>query len=275
MDGQPLAVSCTPTEAAFLAGLLGASALVGMADPFTGWLAAEIETAWATARKELAQKHFIEVQPDGTIVMDIGVATLMETWAQADASLLLTATGAGGMEENSNFHLRGRLAVEQRITNDGIIWLTPLEDTAAVYGEVIRRLRLREQPAAPGLQATLSEAVFIRARTAAAGQGAAAADEVLRQARLPAATAAALAAALAAPVVNGAVAALARRTTGWEVAGMGVLEGPAGLWRLRAFTREGQNWVEIVPCSGQDARQELRRVLNRVLREPLTVVTEV
>jgi len=274
MDGQPSAVSCTPTEAAFLAGLLGASTLVGMADPFAGWLAAEIETAWATAREELARRQFIEVQPDGAIVMDIGVAALMETWALADTSLLLAATESGGVKENSNFHLRGRLAVEQRISDDGSVWLIPLEDAAAVYRQVIQRLRLREQPAAPGLQATLSEAVFIQAQTAA-GQGVAAASGVLRQARVPAVTAAALAEALAAPVINGAVAALARRTAGWEVAGMGVLEGPAGLWRLRAFTREGENWVEIVPCSGQDARQELRRVLNRVLREPLAVVTEV
>lgn len=275
MDGPSLAMSCTPTEAAFLAGLLGADMLVGMADPFHGWLVDEIEAAWIAARQKLARRRYIEVQPDGKIIMDVGVATLMETWAQAQISLLLTWTTSNGLAQNCSFHLRTPWALEQRISADGVIRLTSLADAAAVYRRIVQSLQLQRQPAAPGASAALPETVFVRARTAAAGQGTIAAREMLREAQLPAVIAEALAEALTTPVVNGAVVALARLSAGWDVAGMGVLEGPAGLWRLRAFTREGENWVEVIPCRAQEAREELRRVLNRVLPKPLVAVEEI
>lgn len=274
MDDQPLTIACSPSEALFLAGLLGATSLVGLADPFQGWLADEIEAAWADARASLERRRFIEVQPDGRIVMDIGVATLIATWALADASLLLTWTVPGGIAENSNFHVRQRQVVAQKTTEDGTIYLTPLEDISAAYRQVVQRLRLQDQVAAAGTRASLPEAVLARARVAAAERGAEAASAVLREARLPVVTADSLAEALARPVANGALAALARCGASWDVAGMGVLEGPAGLWRLRAFTQGGENWVEVAPCDARSARAELRRVLNRVLPEPLAVNEE-
>lgn len=271
MDEQPLAVTCSPFETAFLAGLLGATSLVGLADPFHGWLADEIEAAWAEARATLAGRHFIEVQGDGRIVMDIGVAALISTWAFADASLLLTCTMADGLAENCNFHIRQGRAVEQKVTEDGKISLAPLKDVSVVYRQIAERLQLRDQPAATGARASLPEAALARARVAAAERGAGAASAVLQEAQLPAATADALAEVLARPVFNGALAALARCGIGWDVTGMGVLEAPSGLWRLRAFTQEGENWVEAVPCDARRARAELRRVLNYVLSEPLFV----
>lgn len=274
MDEQPLAITCSPVEASFLAGLLGGTALVGMADPFQGWLADEIEAAWADARASLTSRRFIEVQGDGRIVMDIDVAALIAAWAFADVSFLLTCTTAEGRVEECNFHVRQGQAVEQRMTENGTIRLTPLKNVAAVYRRIADRLRLRNQPAATGARASLPEAVLVQARAIAAERGAAAASAVLRQAYLPTATADALAEALATPSLNGALAVLARLEIGWDVAGMGVLEGPSGLWRLRAFSQEGENWVEVVPCDAEGARTDLRRVFNRVLPEPLAVNKE-
>lgn len=274
MDEQSLAITCSPVEASFLAGLLGATSLVGLADPFQGWLADEIEAAWADARAALADRHFIAVQGDGRIIMDIGVAALIATWAFADVSFLLTCTTVEGPVEECHFHVRQRQAVEQRMTTEGAIRLVPFEDVAAVYRQIAERLRLRDQSAATGTRASLPEAALARARAIAAERGAEAASTVLRQAYLPIATADALAEALATPSLNGALAALARHGTGWDVAGIGVLEGPSGLWRLRAFSQEGENWVEVVPCDAEGARAELRRVFNRVLPEPLVLNKE-
>jgi|GEM_PF-746630 len=264
-----LTITCSPIEAAFLASLLNANTLVGMVDPFHGWLADEIETAWANAREALAGQRFIEVQPDGGITMDSSVAALIGTWASADASLLLTFTANGEPTSLRNYHLTQQMAVAQWITDAGAIQVAPLQDAAAVYSEVVRFWRLANQSAAPGSRGSLREAALTQARSVAAGQGSKTAAAILSQARLPEATVSALAEALAAPVGNGALAALARRGAVWDVAGLGVMEGPMGLWRLRAFTQEGENWIEIIPCSAVEARSELRRVLNRVSPKPL------
>lgn len=269
MNSDTSTISCSPVEAAFLASLLGASTLVGMADPFHGWLADEIEAAWGDTRQALAERRFIEVRPDGKIVMDSGVAALIETWASAEASLLLTCTANGESTALRNYHLTKDMAVAQWPSDAGAIRIAPLQGAAAVYREIGQFWRLANQSAAPGVRCSLREAAFTQARTLATGQGPKAAAAVLAQARLPEATTAALAETLAAPVANGALAATARRGAAWDAAGMGTLEGSAGLWRLRAFTQDGENWVEVIPCSAAEARSELRRVLNRVLPKPL------
>lgn len=262
-------ISCTPIETAFLASLLGASTLVGMADPFHGWLADEIEAAWGDARQALAERRFIEVQPDGKIVMDAGVAALIQTWASAEASLLLTFAGNEEPAVLRNYHLTKEMAVAQWPSDADAMRITPLQGAAAVYREIGQFWRLADQNAVPGVRCSLREAAFIQARALAAGRDLKVAAAVLTQARLPEATAAALAETLAAPVATGALAAMARRGAAWDVAGMGILEGMAGLWRLRAFTKDGENWVEIIPCNVAEARSELRRVLNQTLPKPL------
>ena len=37
-----------------------------------------------------------------------------------------------------------------------------------------------------------------------------------------------------------------------------------------AFTWGGEHWVEVIPCDAAGACQAIRRVMNRVLPEPLS-----
>lgn len=269
MGGEPLSLTCSPAEAAFLAGLLRADALVGLADPFAGWLTAEVEAAWETVRAALAARHFIAVEADGAITMDTGVATLMSVWALADASLLLTCTDQKGTE-TCNYHLTASMAVEQRILTDGIVHVVALRNVSAVFTRLIQKLRLNGQPAAAGPRIALAADALGEVRRLAADKGAEAAVAALRRHRVPESATEPLASTLAAPVFNAALAVLARRQSGWDVAGVGFLEGLTGLWRLRVFVSEGEQRVELIPCSAVEARRELLRVINRVSPVPIT-----
>lgn len=268
MDNTAASITCSPVEATFLASLLGADMLLGIQDPFLGWLTEEIEEAWEQTRQALADRRFIEVQPDGGIVMDIAVAALVGTWAFPEASFLLTFTPADGTQQRCSFHLTSNLGVEQSQADDATE-LTALEDAQAVYRRILQVFGLKDQLAAPGSRAALPEASLIEARACAVEGGEAAASRALQKAGLPEETAESLACTLTRAVANGALVALARRTTTWEVGGLGLLEGANGLWCLRSFTRDGENWVEVTPCDAARARQEIRRLMNRVLLESL------
>ncbi len=268
MDNDVPTITCSAQEMVFLAGLLGADMLLGLEDPFWGWLAEEIEAAWQQAREALAARRFIEVQPDGSIVMDVAVATLVGTCAFPEASFLLTVTPAGGAPTVRYFHLTRHLAVEQAPEPEGYR-LTALEDPASVFERVTAMLGLDDQPAAPGGSGRLRGTELTQARTLIEDSGPEAAQAALERAGLGSETAVALTETLARPTRNGALVALARREVTWEVAGMGLLEGENGLWRLRAFTRRGEDWVEVIPCTAGEAREALRRVMDRVLPEPL------
>jgi len=270
MNDTVLRITYSPIEATFLASLLGADMLLGIQDPFLGWLTEEIEDAWNQARSALAERHFIEEQPDGSIVMDTAAAALIGTWAFPEASFLVTFTPLDDSPQICSFHLTRNLAVEQAQVSDAI-QLTALEDAQAVYWRILEMMRLKEKDllAAPVPGVKLSESHLRAARARAVEVGEKGALEALREAGLPENTAQSLASTLAKPVANSALTALARRSTTWEASGLGLLEGTNGLWLLRSFARDRENWVELVPCDAVQARQEVRQVMNRVLPEPL------
>ncbi len=269
MNDTTLMITCSPVEATYLASLLGADMLVGLQDPFLGWLNEEIEETWNQVRAALAERRFIEVQANGGIVMDTAVAALVGAWAFPEASFLVTFTPAEGTPQTRAFHLARNLGVEQTQA-DEVVQLMALEDAPAVYRRILEVFRLKDQSAAPGPGGSLPEAHLREARSRAVEEGEAAAFRLLQDAGLPEAAAQSLARTLAQPIANGALAALTRRTTSWEVGGLGLLEGSNGLWRLRSLTRDGENWVEMIPCDASQARREIRQAMNRVLPQPLT-----
>jgi len=269
MENDAVQITCSSVEATFLASLLGARMLLGIEDPFRGWLTEEIEEAWSRARAGLAERRFIEIQADGGVVMDPAVAALVGVWAFPQASFMLNFTSGDGPTERRYFHLTQTLGVEQVLTAEAAVQLTALEGAPAIYRRVLQIFRLGDQAAAPGNPAMLTEALLIQARARAIESGSGAAQKVLQQGHLPEATARSLARTLADPIANGALVCLARRTTTWEVSGLGLLEGRNGLWRLRSFARDEEPWIEAIPCTAVQFGEEIRRVMNRVLPEPL------
>ena len=268
MDQVP-AIICSAREMTFLASSLGADTLLGVADPFVGWLADEIEQARDQVQTELAGRSFIEIQPDGGIVMDVAVAALVGTCAFPAASFVVTSTPAGGETVMRYLHVTKQLAVEQaEVTEPAAAYrLTALENGKAAYERVLQIFGLDGQQAVSAPGGELPEASLIQAREAATEAGREEAHKVLAEAGLSNDAAAALAETLVNPIANGALVALAHQETSWDVGGLGVLEGKNGLWRLRAFTRGEENWVEAIPCDAAEAHEAIRRVMNRVLPE--------
>ena len=276
MENEAPVITCSAQEMLFLAGLLGADTLLGVDDPFFGWLTEEIEEAWQQAQESLVERRFLEIQSDGDVVMDVAVAALVGTCAFPDASFILTYTPAGDQATTRYFHATRHLAVEQALSGESISTcrLTALEDARTVFERVTEIWQLNGQQAASSGSGVLPEADLTGARLAAVESGLEAAQMALREAGLDAPVAATLAEALVDPVANGALVALTRRETAWEVAGLGMLEGRNGLWRLRAFIRDGENWVETIPCDATATCEAIRHVMNRVLPEPLSDAEE-
>ncbi len=263
-------ITCTPAEAAFLASLLGAHTLLGLSDPFHGWLADEIGEAWERARTTLAERRYLEVAAEENLVIDTMVAALIGTWAFSQASFLLTVTRFDRTARYA-FHLTRHLGVEQIEEDPSQVRLTALRDAAAVHQRIVELLGLQEQAAAASRPAAMPATALFEARAAALASGCEGAREVLAQAGVDPEIARALAETMADPRANAALVALVPRVAAWEVGGLGVLEGRNGQWRLRRYSRGSEEWVEAIPCAADEMRHEVRRLMNRVLPEPLSV----
>lgn len=268
---QTLSITLTGSEISLLASLLGGDTLLGIDDPFIGWLTEEIEEEWQLVKASLADRRFIELVSDEEVVMDVAVAALVGTCAFPEASFAVTYAEAGNEPSTQYLHVSDELVVEQLAVAApaGSYRLTALEDRKSILEYTLELFGLDEQHAIAASKGELPRTAIARARDLAAGGEPGAVKAVLREAGLPESAASALGETLLDPIANGALVGLRQEETTWDVAGMGFLAGSNGMWRLRSFTRSEEEWVEVIPSDALEVRETIRGVVNRVLPSPV------
>jgi len=247
--------------------MLGSDTLLGVDDPLAGMLTEEITRAWQISRVALKSKGYISESGEGVIAIDPAAAGLLGTWALPEAYVIATYSQDSRPVLSRHYFMTRHLAV-RRISIENGYYLEAVRPDE-IHAEIRAMFGLVGQPAAPGTQVRLPEPVFSRGRQMAAQRGADAAYTLLSESTDEPGdtltTLSALSATLAGPHASGSVTAMSKQATTWEVSGLGLLEGPQGLWRLRSFTRDSRNWVEAIPCDAMTLGAEIRKAVNRVL----------
>lgn len=259
MQDTPLTFQCTGAELFCLSALLGGEYLVGVADPFTGWLTEEIQEAFVQIQANLITRRYLIPQDAGELQMHPAIAALVATMIQPKVIILVTLTGSTGASVQQNFYQREPLFVAA-ITEDGEAYtLTTIDSAEAIYQSICALWQLAQQPAAPGDCFTISESVLRKVQPLATEEK----QVLLQREGIVTETARAFAETLATARHNGAIVALRHDETGWHPAGLGVLEGQNGLWQLRSLERQGEPWVEARPCDAPNLAATLRHLLAR------------
>jgi len=260
------ALTFAPVELALVAGLLDASSLQLPEDPFRGWPVEEIENALAQAQESLAARRYIQMQPDGTIAVDTAVAALVGALAFPDSSLIATLVVDEEPPRTRHVHFASGLVVEQEQQRDDMYRLTAVRERETVSQRLKVFLHLADQPAPLAQPCTLAEAEVDEARGVATMEGEDACAEFLERAGVPPATARSLAKALAHPVSQSALLALA-----WEageaqrVDSFTLVEGVAGLWLFRVLQRDGESWVEVTSCDASSVTRQIEELTCLVI----------
>lgn len=260
-----LALSFSSVELFALASLLGGELLVGIPDPFPGWLTEEISDAMQGAQRTLAERGHLSILEDGRVIVDVTAAALVGAVASPQAVILLTSTSPPQPPLQLGFYIRPPLIVLAESENRG--WL--LRPVSALE-EVLERIRtawqIGSQRAVRAPAFALPEDALDLARKRIP-QGKQAVQECLQQSGVSTTAAAALARTLTSPRRNGALAAVHRRESSWDVDGLGMLEGENGLWLLRMVARQQTRWVDLSPCSAKRLTEEVERLLGRIVPE--------
>jgi len=266
MDEDTFTLTFTPAELAFVAGTLGAAPKL-LEDPFAGWPPERTEAALRQAQEALAARQYIQVQPDGSMALDTTVAALVGALAFAEAALTVTrAVGAEEQPAARRIHLAAGLLVEQEQQRDGSHGLTAVRDGEVVARRLKEYLRLAGQPAPPAQSWTLPASGVDEARYVAAVEGERACAEFLAGVGTPAAVASSLAQALAHPVCQSALLALA-----WEAEearrldSLTLLESRHGLWLLHPLAGDDEPRLEVLPCDAAGAARRVEELVRLVL----------
>lgn len=264
---QSAPIRLTGIEAVFLASMLGAGTLLATQDPLAGLLAEEIAGAWERSRDSLKARGYLLEGKSGSVTIDSEVAELLGAWGSPEAAIMAVYRTGSGSPSTRDYFMTEQLAV--RRTGGPDVYLLEAVAAKIIHDDLEELFGLAGQPAAPGAQVVLPERLFTEARQVAAERGTEATytllSEAFRAQGISLAALSALSATLAGPHASGSVTAMSKQTTTWEVSGLGVLEGPQGIWRLRSFSRDSRNWVEAIPCDASTVGAEIKKTVNRVL----------
>jgi hypothetical protein len=261
MTTPAVTLTCTGAELYYLGAALGGTTLLGVRDPFPGWLTEEIVEAMPAAQAALAQRGYLSSQIDGTSVMSEPVAALLQAAIAPVSSFIGNMTLAEDMIEQRAFHLAGAMAVEIALQPPDSYHLTALKGPDGIEQQLDAWWAIGAQSAAPSSAANMPESALVEASKQARQAGAAAASTALVEAGVPHLVAEVLSATLASPRLNAALVAL--RPGMHAVSSVAFLDGGPGMWRLRAFERDDQPWVEAIPCSGAEIREQVVQLIAR------------
>ncbi len=260
MLSDDLVLSYSSIEIFALASLLGGELLVGIPDPFPGWLAEEISSVMQTTLRSLAERGHLSILDDGRVLVDVVAAALVSAVASPQVVILLTRTSPGQPPLQLGFYTRSPLTV--LVESDERGWL--LRPVSSAYG-IMEHIRsaweIESQRAVCASVFTLPEEALDLARRAIP-QGVQSVQECLRKSGVSATEANALAQTLISPRRNGALVAIDRRETAWNVDGLGMLEGENGMWLLRTVPHQQSRWIEVSPCSANRLAEEIERLLS-------------
>lgn len=262
MTPKTLVLRCDGPELCYLSSLLGGRALLGIMDPFPGWLTEEIQAAMEQARQNLEARGIIQVDAANRIHMDADVKTLLNVVTSPGAVFVYTLTLPGAQPVRQVFYWRAPAAVRLQYTED-IYNLDLLANPEAIYQEITRGWSAESQSPPPGEAIALPVPVLENVRHFLAQEALDDACSILRGAGATESTISALIETLRTLRRNGAIVALRPQRQTWYPAGLGLLESKNGLWGLRSFERYGQMWVEFSPMAASTLPEVLCCLMGR------------
>ena len=254
----------SPPELFTLASLLGGKTLIGVPDPFPGWLTEEIQQAMQSARSSLVHKGYLRAEGD-ELRMDALVAALIGTLIQPQSVLLSTLSRPSAPRQQEGLYHRPPFIVHLSPQQDGY-GLCPLAEHDEVSALLRQRWGPETESAAPAKPFSLPEADLRAMRQALERSQSDAALQTLQRAGADEDAALVFLSTWQTARCNGSLVVMRQRGA-WQVGGLGFLEGENGLWRLRSFQSNAQDWVECLPCSAAELWQQVEALLERYFFE--------
>lgn len=248
------------SELYLFVALQGGTTLLGVRDPFYGWLTEEIAEELQHIRSSLGERGYLLLENGGTTITP-EFASLMAALATPQVALMVNRSRSDGSFEERAYHIDSH-TVARLIPVADVYHLDSL-DQNALAGDIWQWWGTHDQQAAPGTPFKLLQTTLFAARDAAQTHQDAAA--LLRAANASNETAEALAEALASPHTNGSFAVLRRVPSGWATSGCAVLAGPAGLWHLRTFEQNDEAWIEVAPISATELLPRIDRLVRTAI----------
>jgi hypothetical protein len=249
----------------FLFSLFGPAMVMGMENPYMGWLAEEREQAHKNAFRSLIDRDLARVIAEDEIDLDDELTQMIQTCVNPKHSLILQAGGADTGDDVSRrlVHYNGEHIVEHQILDDQQHRLTAIKDNDALVDAVTPLFGLKTSAASQGEQFQIEEEVLFEVRRFCADGDTQEAQSTLLGAGLDEETACALVQVLANPVANSAAVVVVNREEQdrQHVRGLAFLEGEHDLWIMQPFEKNETAHVQFIPSNAKALKERFISIL--------------
>ncbi len=258
------AITLGVKELTFLAALLDGQTLLGVADPFDGWLAHQVEEEWAKLCPKMEANQLISRDENGKVVVDGNIAEIIRTCCFPDGCVLLSRWVENGNSTSGCYYLTRDIQVEKMDeSTPEVCTLTVIDDPSAIQSLMKEYFSIDHfnSNESPGIEVPAS---FIESVRATKGE---AHGEMLRQVqeRYPAIKEPGqLIHAIVSPLSYTILIYSDFRKEPVGSYGFSVLEGQNCLWKFRSFNKHDEEWMEIKPLTKEGFNQELFNVSKRI-----------
>jgi len=264
-NSDVLSVKFSTSEIWFLFSLFGPAVILGVKNPYLGWLMNEREETQKDALHMLIDRDLVRVVSDDEVAVDDVLAQMIQVCVNPRHSLILHAQGPDASEtgERRFVHYGDQLLVEHAILDMQQNRLTAIKDNAALIEYITPLLRLDTPAKSEGKSFKVREKILFEARELCENKHDHEALSLLLEFGLDDKVASALINTLKGPVSNSAAVVVVNRIERdtQHVRGMAILEGEKDVWMMRPFDQNGSTYVEFTPANADTLRKRLVAIL--------------
>jgi hypothetical protein len=250
-------------ELYFLLSQFAPVAALGWENPYTGWLAEEIEVVQKEALASLIDRDLIRMAGDNEIALDENIAKVFAACAHPDFSLLIAISKPGEAPAQTMVHSKDGLLVGHRVKKDKHT-LRQFAGWDELLGELIPEVSPNNiNTEHPASEFHITENTFAECEKLLAEQKNEQAEALLNAEIKDTQFARVLSEGLAEPLIRSAVIVLpgSQSNGGSAKSGLAVYQTTNHTWLLRPFERAGRQFIDFIPGNPQLIAQEFKQLL--------------
>lgn len=256
-------ITIQTNELWLLLNQLAPATIMGMTNPFEGWLVEEIEVASDEALQALIERDLVRRVSDDEIALDEVLAGMVVTMAHPDHYLSVNYQNGSGEARQHHVYFGNDLIIERRVIETDQHHLAALRDHDALLEHLGDALPLASEAASTGDKFSLDEDTLSDVRELVAEDQSQKAVSILVEAGVTEESAKGIVASMSNPVANTLVTAminLSHRDT-QHTRNFAVLEGKEDMWLICPYQSRGKACVEFIPASAEMVRERFLETL--------------
>lgn len=259
---SPRTIELDTGELWLLLSQFGPAFVLGVQNPYQGWLTEEIEAAHRQAAVSLLERGLAQAMTAETLDVDDDLMVMARAITHPEHTVILQRS-AGDASRQHYFYCADHAVVERVEAGKDKHLVSILASRDALAARILAEIDLTVAAGCRGEAFQMPENALFQASEGMVKGEPQRVEDALKDSGITAEQAAALKEALAATAFNGSIVVIANQNDSetQHVRGFGILAGAEDIWLMAPVDGQSQPCIELRPTPAQIVRQKITEIL--------------